>query len=30
MRFEGERMILTADVHKGGETVTHTLTWERC
>lgn len=30
MRFEGDRMILTADVHKAGETVTHTLTWERC
>jgi lipocalin-like protein len=30
MRFEGERMILTADVRKNGDTVTHTLTWERC
>jgi hypothetical protein len=30
MRFDGERLILTADVHKAGDTVTHTLTWERC
>jgi hypothetical protein len=30
MRFEGERLVLSADVHKSGETVTHTLTWERC
>ena len=30
MRFEGERLILSADVHKNGDTVTHTLTWERC
>jgi hypothetical protein len=30
MRFEDDRMILSADVHKSGDTVTHTLTWERC
>ena len=30
MRFEGERLILSADVQKNGQTVTHTLTWERC
>ena len=30
LRFEGERLILSADVHKNGATVTHTLIWERC
>jgi len=30
LRFEGERLVLSADVVKGGHTVTHTLTWERC
>lgn len=30
LRFDGERLVLSADVRKGGETVTHTLTWERC
>lgn len=30
LRFDGERLVLSADVHKSGETVTHTLTWERC
>ena len=30
MRFDGECLILTADVHKSGDVVTHTLTWERC
>jgi len=30
MRFEEGRLVLSADVHKSGETVTHTLTWERC
>ena len=30
MRFDGERLILSADVKKAGETVTHVLTWERC
>ena len=30
VRFDGERLILSADVHKNGQTVVHTLTWERC
>ena len=30
MRFDGERLVLSADVKKGGATVTHMLTWERC
>jgi len=30
LRFDGERLILSADVPKNGQTVTHTLTWERC
>ena len=30
MRFDGERLILAADVAKNGDTVRHTLTWERC
>jgi hypothetical protein len=30
MRFEGDRLILSANVRKSGETVTHTLTWEKC
>ncbi len=30
LRFDGERLVLSADVHKAGSTVTHTLTWERC
>ncbi|HWK09440.1 MAG TPA: lipocalin-like domain-containing protein [Vicinamibacterales bacterium] len=30
LRFEGERLVLSAEVLKGGQTVTHTLTWERC
>jgi len=30
MRFEGDRLVLSAEVAKGGQTVTHTLTWERC
>ena len=30
MRFDGDRLILSADVQKNGDTVTHTLTWERC
>ena len=29
LRFDGERLILSADVRKNGGTVTHTLTWER-
>jgi hypothetical protein len=30
MRFDGDRLVLSADVQKAGEIVTHTLTWERC
>ena len=30
LRFEGERLVLSADVVKGGHRVTHVLTWERC
>ena len=30
LHFDGERLVLSADVSKAGETVTHTLTWERC
>jgi hypothetical protein len=30
LRFDGDRLVLSADVRKGGETVTHVLTWERC
>jgi len=30
MRFVGDRLVLSADVAKGGDVVTHTLTWERC
>ena len=30
MRFDGERLVLSAAVAKSGETVTHVLTWERC
>lgn len=29
LRFDGDRLVLSADVHKAGETVTHTLTWEK-
>ena len=29
LRFDGQRLVLSANVHKGGEIVTHTLTWER-
>ena len=29
LRFEGDRLVLSADVRKAGEIVTHTLTWER-
>jgi hypothetical protein len=29
MRFEGDRLVLSAEVTKGGQIVTHTLTWER-
>ena len=30
MRFDGERLVLSADVRKSGAIVTHVLTWERC
>ena len=30
MRFEGDRLVLSADVRKNGSTVTHVLIWERC
>jgi hypothetical protein len=30
LRFDGERLVLSADVKKGGAIVTHSLTWERC
>ena len=30
LRFEGERLVLSAAVAKSGDTVTHVLTWERC
>jgi hypothetical protein len=29
MRFEGAHLILSADVHKNGAIVRHTLTWQR-
>ena len=30
MRFDGDRLVLSADVRKSGAIVTHVLTWERC
>jgi len=30
MRFDGHRLILSTEVAKGRQMVTHTLTWERC
>lgn len=30
LRFDGERLILSADVKKHAAIVTHSLTWERC
>jgi len=30
MRFDGDRLVLSAEVRKAGQMVTHTLTWERC
>jgi len=30
LRFDGDRLVLSADVRKGADIVTHTLTWERC
>jgi hypothetical protein len=29
LRFEGERLVLSADVAKAGQKVTHVLTWEK-
>jgi hypothetical protein len=29
MRFEGERLVLQADVAKNGQTIRHVLTWQR-
>jgi hypothetical protein len=30
LRFEGERLVLSAEVTKNDEVVTHQLTWEKC
>ena len=30
LKFDGDRLVLSADVRKGADIVTHTLTWERC
>jgi hypothetical protein len=30
LRFDGEQLVLSAEVVKGSQIVTHTLTWERC
>jgi hypothetical protein len=30
LRFDGEHLVLSAGVTKGGAIVTHVLTWERC
>ena len=30
LRFDGDRLVLSADVRKNDANVTHTLTWERC
>jgi hypothetical protein len=30
LRFDGDRLVLSADVRKNNAIVTHTLTWERC
>jgi hypothetical protein len=29
LRFDGDRLVLSADVRKSGQVVTHVLTWER-
>ena len=29
LRFDGDRLVLSADVRKNGVVITHTLTWER-
>ena len=30
LRFDGERLVLSADVEKSGAFVRHTLTWDKC
>jgi hypothetical protein len=30
LKFDGDRLVLSADVRKGADIVTHMLTWERC
>ena len=30
LRFDGERLVLSAEMPKGDGVVTHVLTWERC
>ena len=30
LKFDGDRLVLSADVRKGVDIVTHTLIWERC
>lgn len=30
LRFDADRLVLSADVRKNNAIVTHTLTWERC
>lgn len=30
MRFDGDQLVLSADVRKNGDTATHTLTWQKC
>ncbi len=30
LRFDGDHLVLSADVRKNGDIVTHVLTWERC
>ena len=30
LRFDGDRLVLSANVRKNNSIVTHTLTWERC
>ena len=30
LRFEGEQLVLSAEVRKNNDIVAHTLTWERC
>jgi hypothetical protein len=30
LRFDGDRLVLSAEVAKSADTVTHVLTWEKC